>query len=205
MRKVKIIGLAVAAMLATTGIAAGAASANAKYLEISTAKFGEVQPHEELGGGYGPSYSTGISLATTHGAEIAECGAEWNGALTKNDAKTDTWAMAGAVGVCTSAGSPDGEFTYLGKMTFGVSGNATVSSLEIRLEEPAPYEHCRYNASKLKGSNTTSGLLRASFSGKLTGKGCRDKVAHVRFNENEWYAFLDSRPPNFPELNVSVK
>lgn len=166
-----LIGLMVCAAQASSALA------SPKVLEIS-AEGHTVKSSEAVSF----NFSEGFLLTTTHGEELALCETEADGLITTNDASKDVFAQTAALfGACYLTHEPDlgeeGQFE-VPKITFGVNGKAE-GSVEIQFAGPAPYQHCMYKSSTLKGVNTTTGWLGVGFHGKLKGNGCHLKTVAI--------------------------
>ncbi len=174
MHRSKIIGLAFVAVLATAATTAGTAFAAAEVLEVREPHVGALSPPN--------NYVFGrVDFSFTSSAGDVSCEVDINSSLATNLAKKDTIEQGtntendycAGTGVFTGSHG-EAPSNNVPAITLGSKGKA-LASVSLPLNLPAPFEHCVVANSKLKGSNSLSGVLKASFSGKVTGTGCPTK------------------------------
>jgi hypothetical protein len=113
---------------------------------------------------------TGVELTTGDGT--VHCFTVGEGRVTTNSAKSDVFTTVDGPDSWGECFFSEGALAYPGltEVTLGATGKATLSA-NIPVDFAAPYEKCVY-AGTLKGTNTTSGVVKATLSGKLKGTDC---------------------------------
>jgi len=163
MQRIKTVGLALVAVMAISAALANTASSASKPKILEIKKSGNVA----LGSG---ETVTAIWEFTV-GSE--KCRNEMTGNVTVNNAKTDTYA--GKTGTFKCGEFENGSTPGAATFTFGANGKASVGSISFAIGP------CTFSGTKFKGTNTTTGPLSASVSGKMkANKGCKTKTAELK-------------------------
>jgi hypothetical protein len=203
MRRIRLVAIALIGAAAIGGAGAAAASAKPKVLEVS-AESHSITSKVQVSG----YFAEGFTLKSTKGEEIAICEqVEDAGHLTTNDAKKDVFkalTKQPEEDECYLTDEPDlgesGTFNVT-EVTIGTNGKAT-GAVEIKFSSaPAPYQHCVYKSSRLKGTNTVTGTLEIELGGRLKGSGCHLNTVELVPNFEVPF-MLDSG--SRPELEVSL-
>jgi hypothetical protein len=158
MRRITIMSLALIAVLATSALLAGTASAKPLKLDLTyySEEFQVRTGQELIMGGSEVTVATSIGIVTcTEG--------EWGGVDQTNNEKTDKIEIRSGYGhyPCSNTTSFPGEATvtgYLhGILSLGSNGKAELNAkgLEIELEFSGE-NRCRYTFTKLKGTVTAT-------------------------------------------------
>jgi hypothetical protein len=192
MRRFRIMGLALVAVLALSAIAAGSASAKAKTLVIN-------EREESAPLGSGGEVFLGLTMEFASLSGTITCHESGEGHLTTNSARADVYTNETGNMRCT--GAAEGEASPgISGVTFKANGRAKLNGLTFGVRWPA-FKSCTYTAPHLKGTNTLSGLLEARFEGNMRGHSCPEKVIHVTASENNPWV-IDG--PNIEELESQV-
>lgn len=177
MQHIKILGLSLVAVLATTAAAASSASAAPQLLQLTeggAALVPGATVHEE----------SGFTINAGPNPGTFTCTVESDVMLTNNDAKNDELSNLDTGYNCTG---PMSFFSRGGisVTSFGATGKGTSSVTIFIPGLPAPYEHCVYTGkttkdNEVKAHNSTSGPIVFSVTNaKLKGKECPSKKATV--------------------------
>jgi hypothetical protein len=171
MRRIRITGLALIAVMAITAGAASSASASPKLLNLKTTNYGVLTSEPPI------NAAMFLSLATSRGT--VTCEMSGLGVVTTNSSKADviTWSTNGAA-FCSGAASGEADPGAWQTLTVSSKGKAS-AEMSVNVEWPVPFNHCVYSSTNLKGTNSVSGKLNVTFGGKLTGTGCPESKVHV--------------------------
>ncbi len=189
MQRKRLIGLAVLGVALVCG-APGVATASAKralQLEV---------PHEALTSGTRVDTELNFTMATSRGPVACKTYAE--GPITSGGLK-DVFTAEYNYDRCEGEGTLTEGGLGVSGLTFSVGGRATVD-LTAGVDWPEPDEACMYAKSKLKGTNTVSGALGATFSGKLSGSNCGEREVRVTTT----YFYMNLASPEWGQLEASV-
>ena len=164
MQRIKSVGLVLVAVMAMGAALANTASSASKPKILEIKKSGNVA----LGSG---ETVTAIWEFTV-GSE--KCRNEMTGNVTVNNSKADTFTGKTGTFKCgefVGGGETPGAATF----TFGYNGKASAGEVSFAVGT------CTYSGKKFKGTNTTTGPLKASVSGKVkSNKGCKTKSAELK-------------------------
>ncbi len=164
MQRIKSVGLVLAAVLAMSALLASAASSAPKPKILEIKKSG--------GAVVGSGETVTAVWEFTVGTE--KCRNEMTGKVTVNSSKNDVFQGEHGLYRCgefVGGGETSGAATF----TFGYNGKASVGEVSFALGA------CTYTGKKFKGTNTTTGPLKASVSGKVkSNKGCKTKSAELK-------------------------
>lgn len=164
MQRIKTVGLVLVAVMAMSAVLANTASSAAKpkILEIKKSD----------GSSIGSTETVTAVWEFTVGSE--KCRNEMTGNVTVNNSKTDTFSGKTGVYECgefVGGGETPGAATF----TFGYNGKASVGEVSFAVGS------CTFSGKKFKGTNTTTGPLKATVSGKVkSNKGCKTKSAELK-------------------------
>lgn len=188
MRKVKSLGLA--AVVATAVLAGSTSAASAHRLEL-------VEPGTgPLASGANVDAELNFTLATERGA--VSCRTYQEGTIT-NGERVDTFTSDSEHDECEGpAGFTEGSLGVF-EVRLGVSGKAT-ATVAVAIPWAAPYEGCVYSLRRVRGANTLSGKVEATFAGRVRSSGCHEKP--VQLESTYWYVY--ARSPTWEQLEAYV-
>ncbi len=150
MRRIRTVGVAFLAVIASSAMLVDSAS--------SATRAQSLRIRESDGGALRSSEPVVVLWNFTVGS--LKCRSEMFGHITTNGAKTDTFTGGSGKYVCGAA-SASGSVDF----AFGANGKASATRVSFTIGS------CTYTAGELAGTNSLSGPLRASVSGRMATKG----------------------------------